>query len=70
MKTLNWSTASILEQNAALNRPETKNKINQIQSVADILAHIQTKGDAALLEYVQRFDGNHPSSAANLPSYL
>lgn len=66
MKTLNWATAPTLEQNAALKRPATQNKSTQIQSVADILARIKTEGDAALLEYVQRFDGNHPSSAANL----
>ena len=36
------------------------------QRVADILADVQTRGDAAVLEYTQRFDGLNASSVAEL----
>jgi len=36
------------------------------QRVADILADVQGRGDAAVLEYTQRFDGLHATSVAGL----
>ena len=36
------------------------------QRVADILADVQARGDAAVLEYTQRFDGLHAQSVAAL----
>ncbi len=36
------------------------------QRVADILADVQSRGDAAVLEYTQRFDGLHAASVAGL----
>ena len=36
------------------------------QRVADILADVQTRGDAAVLEYTQRFDGLNVKSVAEL----
>ncbi|RYF02192.1 MAG: histidinol dehydrogenase [Comamonadaceae bacterium] len=36
------------------------------QRVADILADVQARGDAAVLEYTQRFDGLHAPSVAAL----
>jgi len=36
------------------------------QRVADILADVQGRGDAAVLEYTQRFDGLHAASVAGL----
>jgi len=36
------------------------------QRVADILADVQARGDAAVLEYTQRFDGLHAASMAAL----
>ena len=36
------------------------------QRVADILADVQTRGDAAVLEYTQRFDGLSANSVAEL----
>ncbi|MDO5654305.1 MAG: histidinol dehydrogenase, partial [Brachymonas sp.] len=36
------------------------------QRVADILADVQTRGDAAVLEYTARFDGLQAASMAEL----
>ena len=48
---LHWSA----EQDAAIE-----------QRVADILADVRARGDGALLEYTQRFDGLHAGSVAEL----
>ncbi|WP_406623017.1 histidinol dehydrogenase [Acidovorax sp. SDU_ACID1] len=48
---LHWSA----EQDAAIE-----------QRVADILADVQARGDAAVLEYTQRFDGLHAHGVAEL----
>ncbi|MGY6553900.1 MAG: histidinol dehydrogenase [Wenzhouxiangella sp.] len=46
----------------ALARPTLESNAELRQSVADIIAEVRTRGDAALLDFARRFDGRAPAS--------
>ena len=53
---LNWNTLSDAERRDALARPVMKNSVALKQTVSDILADVEQRGDEAVLDYTRRFD--------------
>ena len=54
---LDWSALSAAERKAALRRPAQSDTHALQEGVQSIVAAVRSQGDAALLEYTQRFDG-------------
>lgn len=54
---LEWSSLSADERHAALRRPAQADADGLHRRVSDIIKDVRARGDAALLEYTQRFDG-------------
>jgi histidinol dehydrogenase len=61
---LNWSLLSQEQRRAALRRPTQNAAVEINERVSAIIADVRARGDAALLEYTQRFDGAALSSLA------
>jgi histidinol dehydrogenase len=54
---VDWSALSESERSAALRRPAQKNAAELFDSVRAIIGGVRERGDAALVDYTQRFDG-------------
>lgn len=54
---LSWSQLTADERRAALRRPAQDNADELQSKVRDIIAAVRTRGDDALYEYTERFDG-------------
>jgi histidinol dehydrogenase len=57
LQILNWSGLNATERVATLRRPAQKNAAELFESVRAIIDAVRERGDAALLEFTQRFDG-------------
>ncbi|MCK5041166.1 MAG: histidinol dehydrogenase [Sphingomonadales bacterium] len=57
MQTVNWNSASEVEKNRALSRPETPPDQEITAKISAIFAEIKTGGDKALLAFTDQFDG-------------
>jgi histidinol dehydrogenase len=57
LQIIDWSTLGESERAATLRRPSQKNAAEQFESTRVIINAVRTRGDAALLEFTQRFDG-------------
>ena len=66
MKQLNSAAADFWQQLKDLQAFETAQDPKVDQIVADICHDVQTRGDAAVIEYTNRFDGMSASSMADL----
>lgn len=53
---VNWNALTVAEQAEALARPVSKNSASLKQTVAQIIAAVETGGDEAVLEYTRQFD--------------
>ena len=51
-----WSSLSDKEKKAALSRPAMANSQQLNQTVRDIIARVETNGDAAVIDYTRKFD--------------
>jgi histidinol dehydrogenase len=56
MKRIDWRTLDAAAREAALARPKLARDATLRATVADIIADVQARGDAALREYAARFD--------------
>ena len=56
MRTVVWQSLSIEQQDSVLERPAITEGANITATVADVIAQVRTKGDAALRELTERFD--------------
>jgi histidinol dehydrogenase len=54
---INWQTLSLQEQKNALARPAIANNALLSTQVNNILAQVKSKGDQALLDFTEKFDG-------------
>jgi histidinol dehydrogenase len=54
---LHWRSLSLDARRAALRRPALEDAEGLQQRVREIIANVRTRGDEALLDYTQRFDG-------------
>lgn len=54
---IDWSALGEAERTNALKRPAQKNAAALFESVRNIVNEVRTRGDAALIEFTQRFDG-------------
>ena len=66
MKQLNSAAADFWQQLKDLQAFETAQDPQIDQVVADICHHVQQRGDAAVIEYTNRFDGMNAQSMADL----
>lgn len=66
MKQLNSASADFWQQLKDLQAFETAQDPKVDQIVADICHNVQTRGDAAVIEYTNRFDGMNAQSMADL----
>lgn len=57
MRVLDWSSLGTAERKAALTRPASGEDEAQIKAVRAILADVKARGDEAVAEFTQRFDG-------------
>jgi histidinol dehydrogenase len=57
MRALDWTTLSTAERRAALERPAQRVAARVAREAADIVAAVRRGGDAALLDFTERFDG-------------
>jgi histidinol dehydrogenase len=57
LKIIDWTALSETERVAALKRPAQKNAAALFESVRTIINTVRERGDAALIDYTQRFDG-------------
>ncbi|RUP83800.1 histidinol dehydrogenase [Alteromonas sp. KS69] len=51
-----WSSLSKLEKKTALSRPAMANSQQLKQTVGDIIASVESKGDAAVIDFTRKFD--------------
>ncbi|UAA37742.1 histidinol dehydrogenase [Paraneptunicella aestuarii] len=51
-----WSSLSVSEQKALLQRPAQADSVTLSKTVADIIANVAQQGDSALFEYNRQFD--------------
>lgn len=58
---ISWSTLSALQQTETLARPAMADSQELRATVVDILAAVEQRGDAAVLEYTRRFDSPNAS---------
>jgi len=56
-QTINWSSISAQEQKNALARPAIADNALLSTQVSNILAQVKSRGDQALLEFTEKFDG-------------
>jgi histidinol dehydrogenase len=54
---IDWSSLADAAREAALRRPAQRNAAELFDSVRAIIANVRERGDAALREFTQRFDG-------------
>jgi len=54
---IRWASLSDEQRRDALRRPTQDGAAQLHERVAAIIADVRSRGDAALLEYTQRFDG-------------
>ncbi|HET7299277.1 MAG TPA: histidinol dehydrogenase [Oleiagrimonas sp.] len=64
MMRLDWSSLSVTEQCEALRRPAQTHDRERTDKVAAIMQAVRARGDAALRELTEQFDGCHVSSLA------
>jgi histidinol dehydrogenase len=57
MRILDWNRLSPAEQHAALSRPAQRDAKAVAAAAQDIIDAVRARGDAALAEFTQRFDG-------------
>ncbi len=57
MRVLDWSSLDSAARRAALTRPASGEDEAQIKTVREILADVKARGDDAIADYTQRFDG-------------
>ena len=57
LQIIDWSSLSAAECTAALRRPAQKDAATLFESVRGIVNTVRERGDAALFDYTQRFDG-------------
>ena len=57
MRILEWSRLSGIEQRAALERPVQRARNDIEDLVREVMSAVRERGDAAVREYTQRFDG-------------
>ncbi|GAB2514337.1 histidinol dehydrogenase [Lysobacter humi (ex Lee et al. 2017)] len=57
MRTIRWSELDTAQREEALRRPAQRSAGEVTQAVADLIADVRARGDAALRELTQRFDG-------------
>jgi len=57
MQTLIWNNLTQNEKSAALKRPDALSRADLIESVREIMSGVKNGGDAAVLDYTERFDG-------------
>ncbi|EHH1111029.1 histidinol dehydrogenase [Vibrio parahaemolyticus] len=62
MRTVVWQSLSEEQQDAILERPAIAEGANITAAVADVIAKVRTQGDAALLEFTEKFDRVKPES--------
>ncbi|MEP1229272.1 MAG: histidinol dehydrogenase [Litorimonas sp.] len=62
MQRFNWSELDDGARKAALTRPAAISDTKLMSSVSDIMARVKDVGDAALLDYTERFDGVRPTA--------
>ena len=53
---ITWSSLSATQQQQALARPVAANNVELSATVAKIIADVRARGDAAVLDYTQKFD--------------
>lgn len=61
---LSWSSLSAAQREQALRRPVQADMHSLNERVAQIIADVRARGDAALIEYTERFDGAQLQSLA------
>ncbi|MEY2625054.1 MAG: histidinol dehydrogenase, partial [Pseudomonadota bacterium] len=59
---IDYSALNESERRAALSRPATDQRENIFSLVSETIARVRAEGDAALLDYAQRFDGGAPAN--------
>jgi len=57
MRILDWKSSSDSERRAALQRPALRDEQQIIAAVRQIIAAVRSRGDAALREFTEEFDG-------------
>jgi len=57
LKIIDWDALGTAERTAALKRPAQKDSAALFDKVRAIVSAVRDRGDAALLEYTQKFDG-------------
>lgn len=62
MKIIAWDTLGNDERRRVLARPELETNAELRESVAEIIAAVRERGDAALADYARKFDGREPQS--------
>ena len=51
-----WSSLSKLEKKTALSRPAMANSLQLKQTVGEIIASVESEGDAAVINFTRKFD--------------
>ncbi|KJG03607.1 histidinol dehydrogenase [Photobacterium angustum] len=62
MKTVVWQSLSESQREKLLARPAVNNGANISAIVSDIISDVRERGDEALLELTEKFDGTRPAS--------
>ena len=62
MQSFIWSELNETARKHALSRPAAISDADLVSSVRDIMQGVQNKGDTALLDYTERFDGIRPAA--------
>ncbi len=62
MREFNWSDLDESARKAALSRPAAISDASLLSAVRDIMDTVKQTGDAALLDYTERFDGIRPTT--------
>ena len=62
MEILDWNTLDAAGRGAALGRPAPIDRADLADRVAAIIDDVRARGDAALIDYAQRFDGVTPTA--------
>lgn len=57
LKIIDWDSLTVAERGSALKRPAQKDAAALFASVREIIDAVRARGDAALFDYTQRFDG-------------
>ncbi|MDN2480782.1 histidinol dehydrogenase [Vibrio agarivorans] len=62
MRTVVWQSLSESQQDSILERPAITEGANITAAVSEVIGQVRAKGDEALLELTEKFDGVKPSS--------